>query len=494
MKFLFCALTLIAVLATTVAASSASQVNPAVPVGLRWSPQERVPDYDDDAATPYLVADQNRTVHAFNSLRIENDVAIVYSQWNLAQGWSPPIDILLSPEKRQARIQGAMMDNSDLMHVIFFGGDDLGASIYYSKAYTSEASRSSAWSQPWLIGEHAGTPTLAGLIGDGSDHLYVIYSGKRDGVGMYGVRSSDGGITWTEPATIYLTRSDTLWPSALDMDIDDQGNVHIVWTVVNIRGNGEVIYYSRFDAETKIWSEPVPMAVRTEGGYEVDWGSIVFYGGQLILVYQDSQPATRWMRRSSDGGQTWSDPVRPFSHVGEYRHAAFVIDSENYLHMLLGNRTTTNVHGMWHSVWLGDRWSELEPIISGSRVTSGPLARRFDPSAPRAVMIQGNTILVAWVTDPGAGRNGVWYSYTALNMPELPVAPLATRPVATEVVPTPTPVITTASDSPAVAPVAEMSDGPVPAIILSPSTALVAAVVPVMLLLLVVIVLSRPRL
>jgi len=47
----------------------------------------------------------------------------------------------------------------------------------------------------------------------------------------------------------------------------------------------------------------------------------------------------------------------------------------------------------------------------------------------RAAVVQGNVLLAVWRMDPGVGTDGVWYSYTELDVPESPVVPLATAPV-----------------------------------------------------------------
>lgn len=70
---------------------------------LNWSQQEKIPDYYYDSFAPYLVADQNHTVHAFQYVGLKNlwdsdsYLAIFYRQWRLDTGWSTPIDILLPP-------------------------------------------------------------------------------------------------------------------------------------------------------------------------------------------------------------------------------------------------------------------------------------------------------------------------------------------------------------------------------------------------------------
>lgn len=391
----------------------------------QWSPPQRIPDYGNLSLTPYLVADQNRTVHAFNTQPVDiSSEAIFYRKWTVDGGWTSPVDILLSPRPEAPQVQGVTLDRAGWLNLIFFSGNELDGAIYYSKAPAINAGRASAWSVPTIIGKNASSPRNAVLVGNGGDYLICIYSGSLEGRGLYAVDLSDGGDLWSDPYTIYLTLDDQLYPYAIQTILDNQERLHVVWTIDNNDGNGEAVYYVRLEFDHTHWSKPFILA--TAIGYEADWGSIVSYEGQLIVIFDNSEPATRWMRMSFDNGDTWTRPVRPFPHVGEYRQASFVIDSNNVLHMLLGNRMVDpEIHGMWHCIWLGDHWSELDPVVSGTRVVSNPGGSGFDPTDPRAVVSQGNVLLVTWSTDPGAGFNGVWYSYALLNTPELQPATLA---------------------------------------------------------------------
>ena len=44
----------------------------------------------------------------------------------------------------------------------------------------------------------------------------------------------------------------------------------------------------------------------------------------------------------------------------------------------------------------------------------------FGPRSARAVVSNGNVILVTWGTDGFQGTNGAWYSYKKIDAPELP--------------------------------------------------------------------------
>lgn len=406
---------------------------------LQWAYQKRIPWHHDSSQPPVLVADRNDTVHAFNMQvlsEIDTQKAIFHRTWTLEDGWSEPTDVILGPARyHDPKILGAFLDQNDIVHVAYFIGNELSADLYYTRAPISLAGDARAWLPGQrLMAEVAGPFAFGEVIGDGRDFVMIVFESKRDGVGAYEVHSNDGGKTWSEIVPFHLVYSDELWPAAFDMDVDPQGLVHISFSVWNNRGRGAEILYTNYEPTTNVWLPPVTIAVQDPTDYEADWPSIKSYDGELILVYQDGNPATRWMRRSQDNGVTWSLPERPWPHVGEYRDAIMIEDSDNVLHLLTGNRTADCCHGMWHAVWQGDKWSDLVPVVMG------PKSVHFDPSGPEAVIVQGNTLLVTWWTDTGHKyRNGAWYSYTQLDSPKLPLlAPFV--PTAT---PTATPVVIT---------------------------------------------------
>lgn len=427
---------------------------------MHWSPSERIPDFQSETWPPLMVADQNRTVHAFSSQWLGEDEgdpvrAIMYNQWTLAQGWTTPVDILLSPSKDDARLTGVFLDQSGIIHVTFFGGDNTEANIYYAKAAAVAAGRATAWSTP-VVMDRAGDPELAILVGDDQGNLAIVYSGLQAGKGLYARYSADEGDTWTDPAPTFLTYDDEFYPVILKIVPDQSGWFNAIWDVRNRSGQGREINYARLNLGDKHWSEPVTLA-EVEAGYGVLLPTIAEHRGELFVAYNGVS-----MRRSSDGGQTWTDPVKPFRQVGVNGTMSFVVDSNDNLHFLWAQRVTgsPDIHGTWHSVWQDGRWSEPEAIVSGPAVSDSEGDKAFDPFEVRAIISQGNVLLATWRMDPGLKGNGVWYSYLPLNAPELPVVPLPT------VLPTPTLLsvvtATPARPTPTAAPRPVFSDQPPP--------------------------------
>lgn len=466
-----------------------------------WYQPDKVLGYENDTEPPYMIADKNRTIHAFASQLVGEDnpqLAIVYSRWNATNGWSLPVDIILSPIK-EARIMGAFLDNSGMMNVIFFGGEEPSGSIYYSQAPGVDAAQTSAWSTPALIGNNALIPNSAALIGDGNKKLVVIYSGNLNGFpGVFSIVSNDGGNTWTDPTPVFLTKDPGLQPYGLQLSLGKTGILHAVWYVVNYKGNNVSAYYANFDMNSDQWHGLIQLA---EGfGIDVGMGisnmSVIEYDQKVFVVYNNGippngVPPAEWMIVSRDYGSTWSDPIRPFpQHVGRNGVISLLIDGENNLQMFFADRIPffingvySQTFGIYQSTWLGDHWSGAEEVFG-----SGQHAQSIDRSVGaydvRAISSQGNVIMVTWRFDPGGIHNGVWYTYKSLDFPEqpaeeLPVPASQTNPgiLTTKPAAITTPLATAGSINPA-----ELNENPSSKI--NPGSYLLVGLIPVMILIL----------
>jgi hypothetical protein len=415
----------------------------------QWSPYQRVPGYSDDTYPPYMIADQNNTVHAFVSQWVGQEnpsLAVVYRKWSWSDGWSPPVDILLSPEK-QARLMGALLDQTGEMHVIFYGGDQMGGNIYYSRAPAINADQVHAWSLPVLVGMSAIDPSSAALAGDINGNLVIIYSGNLEGNGIYAVTSSDDGLTWSDPTNIFSTNSTALWPYNIQLYPGKSGYLHAVWNVVDPLGHNKAGYYARLDLKTNQWSIPLQFDKNNGGnaGGGIAFPTVIEFKNEIFIMYNNGippggVPVTQWFVRSFDGGKTWTIPIRISQrHEGRNGVSTFVIDGNDVLHAIFADRIPITVNGsydaiggVFHSVWLGSGWSEPQVIaaMTGNEAKAvslkDPNFPAFAPGYAHAVISQGNIILVTWRTDPGLVDNGVWYSFSRIDAPTLPVEPLPT--------------------------------------------------------------------
>jgi len=250
----------------------------------------------------------------------------------------------------------------------------------------------------------------------------VLYGSELEGNGLYMVHSEDLGENWSQPLALYMVTQDKRWPAAIRSTFSPDGTLHAVWSIVSDFGLGEEIHYGRLNADLNEFEIETTIAKREGSDYSASWPEIIHDGKQLILIFQDSFPATRFMTISRDNGETWTLPIQPFPYIGEYEFTSMKKDSNGDIHLVLGNRIgNPEIHGMWYSKWLGNRWSSLEPI------TSGPVTSVYDPSAPQSVILQGNILFVTWWNNVQRDKlTGAWYSYKKLDSPELSIIPINT--------------------------------------------------------------------
>ncbi len=394
----------------------------------QWSSIQQIPNFQDTARAPLLVADRERNIHVFNYESITPlQNAIMYRKWNPEDGWSPPVDIILvglggGPQT----LQGAVIDENQTIHIIFYIGTDQSGDMYYSFAKANKANDASSWAKPIIIGKKAGPLPFANLSISENKQLFVFYGSELEGNGLYMVQSENLGENWSQPLPLYIVTQDKRWPAAIRSTIGPDGTVHVVWSIVSDLGVGEEIHYGRLNSELNGLEIETIIAKREGSDYSTSWPEIIHDGKQLILLFQDSFPATRFMTISKDNGETWTLPIQPFPYIGEYEFTSMKKDSNSEIHLVLGNRIgNPEIHGMWYSKWLGNRWSSLEPI------TSGPVTSGYDPSAPQSVILQGNILFVTWWNNVQRDKlTGAWFSYKKLDAQELSIVPINT-PTAT---------------------------------------------------------------
>jgi hypothetical protein len=406
----------------------------------QWAADQQVPGYLDDTFTPILIADRNRTAHAFVSQWINDGEdrrqAIVYRKWSLAGGWTRPVDVILAPLGGDAVLLGAHLDDLGIVHVAFENGEGRNAVMYYTYAPADSADIVSAWSAPIVIGTGVAGVNSAAFSGDGNLNLVIIYSGNSDGNGVYAVTSADQGKTWSEePQLVFSPPDSELIPYSLRLVNRNATQMSAAWNLVSSLGVDEALYFTSYDLSTNTWAKATELEKRVDlpDYFGPSFPSITDNGRDTVIMYNGGNPFTgqpvnvgRPVQRatfSTDGGRTWATSINPFPfHVGRSGEHTLVLDGNGRTHALFVQRIETLVDGaysiiggVWHSVYEGGSWTN-----------PGRFVTTYSPHDVRAVVVQGNILLVVWREDPGEGQHGIWYTYLALDNPELPITPLPT--------------------------------------------------------------------
>lgn len=458
---------------------------------LTWTPQARIPVYEDFTEDPpFVIADNNRTFHAFNSQQLELHVknsprAVFYREWTPDGGWTDPLDILIGPDGHDANVLDVFKDPDNNVHLVFTSGQD----VYYTKAALAEAGHAHAWSKPVRIGAKAIPPYTASIVGDSGGNLVVIYSGSTDISGVFAVYSSDAGATWSQPEVVFVANDIDQVPAGIKMVMGASGRVHAVWNVFDRTGTGISGHYASLDLGHRKWTTPVEV---DQGGIGLGIKTInvIEFGKDVIVTYYGGRDNANWWRRVSEDG-AWSTPLRIApDHIGTNGIVSLVADSNNILHGFFGQRIDDNHHGLWHVVWTGDGWTPPVPVVVGPQVKDKVGGNGFDPRSARGVIANGNLLLVTWATDGASGANGAWYSSTTLNTPALPLQALPAPTMVPTALPTASPTAVAAFVSAAL-PKELAADAPTTPINLGdgPGWPLVIGIVPAALVLVLLLTL-----
>lgn len=160
--------------------------------------------------------------------------------------------------------------------------------------YLRSDDRGGSWTEPEPIHDRRSFGTDLGVGPDGE--LYIAIWGAREDPDWLLLRSTDGGETWSStPAGVAGTR-DGFASSWQSLEVDDAGNVYIVW--VQQRTNDTRAYCTVSTDEGETWSEARP--VDPEGGPQMlAWAEATGPGELAFSWYRaegasSSNETTRW--------------------------------------------------------------------------------------------------------------------------------------------------------------------------------------------------------
>jgi len=385
-----------------------------------WSTPLALFETDGRASEAEVIADQYGTVHVFWAYAAPGDeedgaTQSIYHAGFQDGEWSKPVDILVSPDNRVARMQSLAADAQGYLHIVWSGSD----TIYYSRANAPLAGTARGWTKPQALTSKVtiGEPAIAV---DSQNRLYVVWSQVR--AGLVFSRSEDGGDTWSLPETIFDANQVNELARWGRIAIDDTGRLHVVLTHTvrpesvqdDEPDDPNFLYYLNSDDLGETWSEPFLITPETDFG-EVN---VVTYGKNVVhLVWNGRASRTgRYHRWSDDGGRTWSDvievvPPASISFIGSGGLTGFpalATDATGTLHMV-----SATGGGDYYFQWQDGTWSDpllISPGLDGRGVT-GESSSLEQPSID---INEGDQLHVVFHD----GFERIWYTSALIDAPE----------------------------------------------------------------------------
>ena len=406
-----------------------------------WLEPVRLSDSNSEpAGPPAMTTDAAGNVHViWDQKPLDNgDISIrnvlFYTKWD-GEGWSTPIDVLVSPDNANAVFPELVATDDDMLHAVWSTGGQTGAILYYSSAPACCANEYANWSQPKALSGSA-FDSFA-FVTDSRGYLHLAYS-TIDGKRIIYLISIDGGISWENeiiiPGGTFADDEFAVYPR---LSVDDTGRVHAAWTI--LPWPGRRIMYTRSDASGTVWEEPRIIDSVDSGEYRPEYGPIyvdveTFGQDEVHLSWDGAPTIERTHVWSQNGGQSWSWEEKLFPEVSSVGRAGFndmVVDAEGTTHIV-------SIQGSGSPLYA----QRLQSVWSPSIVLD---QSSLHPHHMRIALSNGNRIHIIWEEKGDASPFSIRYVQGTTSAREIETRPLAVLapPVESEPVtpPAPTPTL-----------------------------------------------------
>jgi BNR repeat protein len=174
------------------------------------------------------------------------------------------------------------------------------------------------WVQPETSLDTSGKAFTPKAAWGGSQSLVVVWADEQRSNRVWDVyarRSADGGSTWEPEQLLSRFPSHTPTDAYVRPEVvsDDGKRFWVAW--VGIRSGRSRVFLNRSTDGGQSWTDPMELSGQSESVYN---HRIVRSGEHLLIVWQDKRTGRErlYAVSSSDGGLTWTPPAR-IDHVPE---------------------------------------------------------------------------------------------------------------------------------------------------------------------------------
>lgn len=328
---------------------------------------------------PAITADKYGHIHIVAARYFEENLSlgneIYYIRWD-GKEWSEPVDIIAVPSDGAVSAETLKVDVQGQIYLLWSTDN-----LYLSQASSLSPISAHAWVTQMLANNGG-----AGDITFSSEgHIVVIYNvNDRD---IFVRRSDDGGQNWISEELVWAVPSYSTATRNIRVKTGADGTIHLVWTETteDLDWNPSGIWYARSldggESWLDFWSIPDEGSYANLG-FDVD--------GNVHMLWNHNVGATdgRYHSWSSDGGETWTEPAWIFPGLsGRSGYPSVIADGSGTLHQITSGRSVELSGGIYHSVWLNDRWTE--PVLVSTSLE--------DCEGPSIALTEGNQLHIAWL-------------------------------------------------------------------------------------------------
>ena len=331
-----------------------------------WSSLTTLASTDGIISPVSLEADAGNLVHAIwaqSSSEVDDSKSIRYARWDGLE-WTFIITIIEPPFGKVDFMDTTIDRNADRLFVIWNGGER--GELYFTWANATLAGSVSEWSPPIQLPMNQRIGSSSDIYVSWTGELFASYAVPvNEGRGIYLTRSTDSGINWSNPVQILDGSGwEIVGKPALTQTID--GTLHLLVERRQPPGGSlpPQLYFARSTDNGLTWTQPAEVMTGNLVVTEID----TLDGLSVFRFWQDKDNAlvTNHFEFSSDGGSSWGDSTNFIGLASELTASDLAIDLAGHLHLAQIAQGSLNDLRLQEWVWDGAAWSSQDIGILGN--------------------------------------------------------------------------------------------------------------------------------
>ncbi|HHW85366.1 MAG TPA: exo-alpha-sialidase [Chloroflexi bacterium] len=312
-----------------------------------WAPPQPI-NNECCAAYPLPIIDPWGQLHLFWA---DAERYIWYTRWS-GEGWIQPVDVIANPGNGTATGPDVAVDTLGRFHVVWRDGGTGGA-LYYASVDVSQAADAHAWRSPTELAPQA---LGAAVAVDQTGTIYVVYTPFQAGESFSLITSRDGSA-WSQPLpALSSLSSDFTGGSYVNLALDKAGSLHVAWNSQAYPGGypEHAVFYQRSTDGGLTWSEPYdpdPLPPEVDSDTTSNFKNKMLNvaigpAGDVHLTWHQ-YTGFRFHRWSNDGGVTWSEKEPVFPDMGAAYNGVvdMAFDSTGRMHIVASRGA------IWYRTW-----------------------------------------------------------------------------------------------------------------------------------------------
>ncbi len=360
------ALSLAALLLGLAVGGSAQVIDPL------WEGPERLSTYEGHVLDRAIAIDRQGRSYAFwIEERLFEEKFRIYCRRFDGAKWSDAVIV----DEIESEFAGAFskldvqIDATDTIQLVWAGSAE---PAYHRRVKADQALNRKDWSGYLDINVEAYNIKLVSDVKGGMVMFFSPLPNTTGKPGIFAVRSTDNGDTWTDPVQIDPGLPEGWWVRDLEADYDGTSALHAAWNYVTPGGFEVREVKTAYSTDGgKTWS--TPYALESLAGADENFNpnfirlaipEIQADGPNVHVTYAGGGELGVRRRHvySTDSGRTWTEPVT-IAALGGLEGGAgtdsLLIDSLGRPHLLAQLRFP---QGIYHTMWDGQAWTEPDLV------------------------------------------------------------------------------------------------------------------------------------